>query len=239
MMQIVILAGGLGTRMLPMTEELPKALLPVAGRPFCDWQLSWLAGQGALDVVLCTGHLGGMLEEHVGDGNSFGLSVTYVREGEELRGTAGALRLAADHGALAEFFAVVYGDSYLTLSLDLVERAFLNRGTTGLMTVLRNEGRWDRSNAVVADGFVVRYDKSGADSVGMNYIDYGLTVMRHDVVTDAVPSGATADLAPILGELSRRRQLAAFEATEPFYEVGSAEGLRDLERYLTTGQGRR
>src|ERR1017187_8690309 len=99
-MQCVILAGGLGTRMWPETKSIPKTLLPIAGTPFATWQLSWLARSGIDSVVYCVGHLGQLIRDHVSDGSCWGLSVRYVDEGDRLRGTAGALRLASDENGL-------------------------------------------------------------------------------------------------------------------------------------------
>src|SRR5207247_2476011 len=159
-LQVVILAGGLGTRMRPFTDAMPKALVPVLGAPFADWQLHRLAAQGVDRVVYSVGYRGEMLRDHVGDGSRYGLRVTWVDEGSELRGTGGALRLALDRGALDDAFFVLYGDSYLPVCMSEVERAWGGSGARGLMAVMRNEGRWDASNVGFADGRVTVYDKS-------------------------------------------------------------------------------
>ena len=127
-MQCVILAGGLATRMRPLTETIPKALLPVAGRPFLDHQLEWLAGHGVSDVVLCVGYRADAIQAHAGDGARYGLHIRYVDEAERLRGTAGALRLALDEGALEESFLVTYGDSFLPIDFEAVFAAFVASG---------------------------------------------------------------------------------------------------------------
>src|SRR6187399_822153 len=160
-MQCVILAGGLGTRMRPRTETVPKSLLEVAGRPFIDHQLAWLAAHGTREVVLSVGHLGEMIEAHVGDGSRFGVSVRYVSEGSALRGTAGALRLALDQGVLDEEFLLTYGDAYLPVDFAAVAAAFQHSGKEALMTVFENEGRWDTSNVVFdrVSSLVALYDK--------------------------------------------------------------------------------
>ncbi len=229
--QCVILAGGLGTRMRPYTTTRPKALVPVNGTPFVDHQLRWLASHGVDEVVLSIGHLGEMLRDHVGDGARLGLRVRYVDEGTNLRGTAGALRLALDEGALAERFLLTYGDSYLPIDFGAFARAFERSGRLAMMAVFRNAGRWDKSNAIVEGDRVARYDKRRPDAA-MQHIDYGLTGMRRDVVAARVAPGAPADLADLLHALSLEGQLAAYEVTTRFYEVGSPEGLADLERFL-------
>src|SRR5437016_6756050 len=155
MLPCVILGGGLGTRMLPHTEAMPKALLPVAGHPFVELQLEWLASQGVRDVLYSTGHKGEMIRECVGDGARFGLHVTYISDGPLLRGTAGALRHALKARVLPEAFFLLYGDSYLTIDLRAVEERWRAAGKPILMTVFENRGRWDQSNASLrADGLV-------------------------------------------------------------------------------------
>ncbi len=231
-MQFVVLAGGLGTRMRPATDTLPKCLLPVAGRPFVDWQLTWLA-ERVDRVLLSIGHGGDLVRRHVGDGRRFGVTVDYVDEGDDLRGTAGALRLAADHGALDPTFSVVYGDSYLTLDVTAVEAAYAERGRPVLMTLFRNPGPIEHPNAVFERGLVTRYAKGLlAPPPEMCYVDYGLTVWRREIVETMVGPGEAADLAALLTSLSCAGDLAGYVVEDRFFEIGSPDGLRDLETYL-------
>jgi NDP-sugar pyrophosphorylase family protein len=227
-----VLAGGLGTRMEAFAGDLPKALLPVLGEPFVHHQLRLLAEQGVREAVFVIGFRGDALRAAVGDGGAFGLQVTFVDEGSELHGTAGALRFAHASGALGDPIAVLYGDSYLPIDLAPVWDAFAGTGLPALMTVLRNEDRWDRSNAVVEDGRVVLYDKRPEHrDPRMAWIDYGLSVLRRDVLEE-IPSGAVVDLGDVYSDLARRGDLAAHEVSERFYEAGSPEGVVELERYL-------
>jgi NDP-sugar pyrophosphorylase family protein len=226
--ECVILAGGVASRLGPQAGDLPKTLVPVAGRPFADHQLTWLAKQGVTQVVYCIGYRGDQIRDYVGGGERWGLQVTYVDEGSDLRGTGGALRLALDQGALAEHFAVLYGDSYLRVDLPVIFAAFRNSGRPALMTVLRNDGRWDRSNADFDGALVTRYSKTEGD---FSWIDYGLSVLAREVVA-RIPSDRPADLADLLNDLSREGQLGGFEVGERFYEIGSPEGLAELERAL-------
>ena len=225
-MQCVILAGGLGTRMRPLTDTCPKTLLPACGRPFAYHQLHWLAAQGVTEVVYSIGHQGDMIRRYWAEEQSPISSVRYIDEGEQLRGTAGALRLAREQDALDERFFVIYGDSFLPVEYGPIWRAFQASGQPALMTVLRNEGRWDRSNVIYQSGRIVLYDK--AATPGMQYIDYGLSCFRRDLFDGPTP----ADLAALFHELSVSGRLAAFEVHERFYEIGSPAGLRDFERYL-------
>jgi NDP-sugar pyrophosphorylase family protein len=238
-LQVVLLAGGLGTRMRPLTETIPKALVPVLGKPFADWQLAHLAAQGVERVTCCIGYRGEMLRDHVGDGSRFGLKVSWIDEGEHLRGTGGALRLALDEGALDDAFLVLFGDSYLPIELSGVEQAWRRSAMPALMTVLRNEGRWDASNAIYANGRVVLYDKSRPEErrPEMHWIDYGLSVLTRDVVERHIATGTVADLADVMRDLSVAGRLAGFEVDQRFYEVGSPEGVRDLENHLAASAG--
>ncbi len=241
-MQCVILAGGLATRMRPLTETIPKALIPVAGVPFIDHQLAWLARHGVTSVVLSIGYRGDMLADHVGDGRRFGLAVRVVDEGTALRGTAGALRLALDRGALDPAFLVTYGDSFLPIDFADVWRRFQASGAPALMTVFHNAGRWDSSNVIYSDGRVALYDKrhETRPAADFDYIDYGLSAMKRDVIAELVPAprddqagkAARADLAELFHELSRRGELAGHEVTQRFFEIGSPAGLQDFEQWM-------
>lgn len=235
-MQCVILAGGLGTRMWPDAQTTPKTLLPVAGSPFAGRQLSWLAGAGVDSVVYCIGHLGEQIREFVGDGSAWGLRVTYVDEGDQLRGTAGAIALAADEALLAARFLVLYGDSWLQIDPEEVLREAEQSGLPALMTVFDNYGRWDSSNVVYADGRVQRYEK-GLDPAPpeMHWIDYGLSVFTRDLIDARVARGGPSDLAPLFTSLAAAGQLAGYVAAERFFEIGSRQGLRDLEALLRGG----
>jgi NDP-sugar pyrophosphorylase family protein len=242
-MQCVILAGGLATRMRPLTETIPKALITVGGLPFIDHQLAWLAAHGVTGVVLSVGYRGDMLRDHVGDGGRFGLEVSVVDEGAVLRGTAGALRLALDRGALDDAFLVTYGDSFLPIDFAEVWRHFAAAGAPALMTVFRNAGRWDTSNVIFRAGRVELYDKHRVTrpAADFDYIDYGLSAMRRSVIEQLIPPlpppgqpGPPSDLADLFHQLSQRGELAGFEATERFFEIGSPAGLQDFERWIQT-----
>ena len=234
-MQCVVLAGGLAERLRPLTDRVPKALVPVAGRPFADHQLRWLASEGVTDVVLAIGYLGESIRAFVTDGKRWGVRVRYCDEGDVLRGTGGALRLAYDGGLLEPAFGVVYGDSYLTATLRPVWEMFGATRPAALMTVYRNEGRFDRSNARLQDGFVVHYEKGLADpsGAGMDHIDYGFSIIDRDAVMPSIPPEAVVDLATIFHRLSDWHMLRGYEVSDRFYEIGSPQGLAELRSLLT------
>ncbi|MFN0029663.1 MAG: sugar phosphate nucleotidyltransferase [Acidimicrobiales bacterium] len=238
-MQCAILAGGLATRMRPLTETIPKALLPVAGRPFAWWQLRWLADQGVSDVVYCVAHMGEQIRDYVGDGDTWGLRVRYADEGTSLRGTAGALADAARAGMLEDEFLVLYGDSYLDVSVSRLWQEFERSGHPMLLSVFHNGGAYDRSNVRFANGMVELYAKNVEEpsSVGLHHIDYGLSAMRTDALLAEVPQGPDpVDLATLQHRFSVQGRLAGFEVFERFYEIGSPEGLVELEAFLGSSE---
>jgi NDP-sugar pyrophosphorylase family protein len=232
-MQCVILAGGVGSRMWPETHTVPKALLPIRGRPFAAWQLEWLARSGIESVVYCVGYRAEDVRRFAGDGARWGLSISYVDEGQSLRGTAGALRLAYDEGVLAEDFLVLYGDSWLQVDPASVLGESRRRPQPALMTVYPNHGRWDTSNVVFDGDRVVRYAKGVSPRPEeMRWIDYGLMAFRGGLIADRVPPAVAQDLAPMLSDLAAEGMLAGFEVPDRFYEIGSKEGRAELEAFL-------
>jgi NDP-sugar pyrophosphorylase family protein len=230
LLPVAILAGGLATRMRPMTEKIPKSLLDIDGRPFIDHQLEMLRRRGADRVVLCVGFLGEMLQEHVGDGGRFGLRVTYSYDGDRLLGSGGAVRKALP--LLGDAFFVMYGDSYLTGDFAAVQRTFLDSGKLGLMTVFRNEGQWDTSNIEFAGGRIVRYDKKNL-TPEMRYIDYGLGMLESRAF-DVMAHEEAFDLSTLYARLLERDELAAHEVPERFYEIGSFAGLEETRRLIAS-----
>lgn len=232
-LQTLILAGGLGTRMRPATETVPKAMLPVAGRPFAAWQLDLLACNGVESVVYSVGHLGKQIEAFVGDGLDWGLSVRYSYEDEGLLGTGGAVRLAFDRDLLDDSFFVLYGDSYLPVVFEPIEGAFRECPEPALMTVFENDGRWGTSNVIMSDGRLVLYDKRpSALTESMRFIDFGLLAIEREVIRGHIEPGSVCDLADVLNKLSLEGELAGYQVESRFYEIGNPEGLTGLETYL-------
>lgn len=228
MLPVAILAGGLATRLRPITEKIPKALVEVAGSPFITWQLKQLRAEGVNEVVLCTGYLGGMIEDVVGDGRSFGLKVFYSHDGETLLGTGGALKKASP--MLGKAFFVLYGDSYLPINFQDVERAYVKSGKSGLMTVLANQNQWDKSNVLFENGLLREYNKR-APRPEMHHIDYGLGVLKTDCLESNIEDQPW-DLADLYHALSLKGDLQGYEVYNRFYEIGSHTGLAETEFYL-------
>jgi N-acetyl-alpha-D-muramate 1-phosphate uridylyltransferase len=229
MLPVAILAGGLATRLRPLTEKVPKALLDVAGKPFVAHQLELLRSRGVRRVVLCLGYLGEQVEALIGDGRSFGVEAAYSYDGERLLGTGGALRRALP--VLGDRFLVLYGDAYLECDYEDVARRFVESGHLGLMTVFRNAGRWDSSNVFFRDGRILKYNKTSRDAE-MEHIDWGLGALSAEAFR-SYGGDAPLDLATVYQDLLARGELAGYEVTRRFYEIGSANGLEEMRRLLT------
>ncbi len=228
LMPAVILAGGQGNRLSPLTDRLPKALVDVAGQPFLLHQLELLQRNGVRRVVLAVGYLGERIQERFGDGSEIGIELQYSFDGPVLLGTAGAIRQALH--LLPDKFFVLYGDSYLMCDYRAVEEAFRRSGLSGLITVFRNDDLFDRSNVQFENGRILRYDKRNR-TPAMRYIEYGLGAFDRSVFGE-ISAGQNPDLEDIYQKLLQNSNLAAFEVHERFYEIGSPEGLRDAIQFF-------
>jgi NDP-sugar pyrophosphorylase family protein len=228
---VAILAGGLATRLRPITEKIPKSLVPVAGKPFLTHQLELLRSRGIRHVVLCVGYLGEMIERDYGR-EAFGIKLDYAFDGPMLLGTGGAIKRALP--MLGPEFFVLYGDSYLPIEYRPITEFFRKSGKLGCMTVYHNEGRYDTSNVVFADGEIKVYDKK-ARLPEMRHIDYGLSLFKA-AAFDGYSMEQPVDLAEVMDKLVREKQLAGYEVKERFYEIGSPGGLEELERLLSAKQ---
>ena len=223
---ICILAGGLGTRLGQRAGGLPKPLVEVAGKPFLLHQLELLAEHGANQAVLCVGYLGERIEAELGN-ERCGIRLSYSYDSPELDGTLGAIR-RAQH-LLSDRFLVLYGDTYLRLDYRAAVRAWEGSNLPALMTVFKNEGRWEGSNAVYSKGKIVKYDKYNPTGE-MVWIDYGLGGLTKDVIMGADPT--EVDLAVLYSTLAGRRLLCGYRATRRFYDIGTSAALDETERFL-------
>lgn len=224
---VALLAGGLATRLRPLTEKVPKALIEVAGEPFIVHQLRLLKREGVHHVVLCLGFLGEMVRDVVKDGSAYGLEVGYSFDGDRLLGTGGSIKRAMP--GLGDDFFVLYGDTYLDIALAPVYATFRKSGAPALMTVFRNAGRWDTSNVIFDGAYVVRYDKRNP-SADMLYIDYGIGLFARETI--AGWPGETFDLAEVYAKLAERGELAGYEVSHRFYEIGTLKGLAETDAHL-------
>ena len=228
MLPIAIVAGGLATRLGPITKTIPKSLIKINGIPFINWQLELLKKYGYKNFVLCLSHKSELIIDHVGDGSQFGININYSLDGNNQLGTGGAIKKALP--LLGENFAVIYGDSYLPINYSEVESAFLNSKALGLMTVFRNTGKFDASNIEFLNNTIVEYKKNVSSSK-MEFIDYGITYFKSEAFKSK-KLGEPFDLANLLSELSFSQKLDGFEVFNRFYEIGSMQGIQDLSTYL-------
>jgi len=232
---VAVLAGGLATRLYPLTERIPKSLVDVAGRPFALHQVELLQRNGLTDIVYLLGRHGEMVRDALGDGSRHGVRLRYVFDGPRALGTGGAVRSALRE--LGDGFLLLYGDSYLECDYAAVESAFLGSGKSGLMTVCRNDDRWDSSNVLYESGRIVRYDKR-ARVPEMHHVDYGLAAFRPAAFANRA-EGEAFDLEQVYQELIAADDLAAFEVHSRFYEIGSPAGLAETRTYLADDGARR
>jgi len=228
---VAILAGGLATRLRPITEKIPKSLVLIAGKPFLAHQIELLHSRGIRRAVLCVGYLGEMIQREFGDGNAFGLRLDYSFDGPKPLGTGGAIKCALP--LLGDEFFVLYGDSYLPVEYRPIAEFFRHSGKLGCMTVYRNEDRYDTSNVVFRDSEIAVYDKNNRPPE-MRHIDYGLSLFKA-AVFNSYSADQPFDLAEVMGKLVREKQLAGYEVRERFYEIGSPAGLAELEALLGAG----
>jgi MurNAc alpha-1-phosphate uridylyltransferase len=235
LLPVVILAGGLATRLRPLTASIPKSLVEIQGEPFVAHQLRLLQQKGIQKIVMCVGYLGEQIIAAIGDGKQFGLNIVYSFDGPQLLGTAGAIKQALP--LLGEAFFVLYGDSYLPCDYLAAQNAFQQSQKRALMTVFCNTGQWDTSNVEYANGCILAYNKKNFTD-RMRYIDYGLGLFNRDVFNQ-VPDHEPYDLALLYQNILAQQQLAAHEVSERFYEIGSFAGGEELAYYLASSPSRK
>ena len=228
---MVILAGGLGTRLRPLTSEVPKALIPIGGKPFLHHQIDLLKRRGIRDIVLCVGHLGDRVKDYFGDGRWLGVRIKYSEEESQLLGTAGAIKNAEP--LLRDDFFLMYGDSYLMIDYREIMRYFRRFDRLGLMVVWRNVDRFERSNVMVEGNLVTAYNKD-QKSPDMVYINYGLSVLRKEALA-FIPAGRPFSQEDFYQILIDQGELLTFEVEQRFYEIGSPKGLEEFGMLIASG----
>jgi len=225
---ILLLAGGIATRLRPVTENIPKSLIDVAGKPFILHQLELLKRNGFVNIILCLGYLGEKIEKFIKDGSEFDVKVRYSYDGENLLGTGGAIKKAMRLSS--EVFFVMYGDSYLDIEYSEVFKFYNKTCKSGLMTVYKNNGLWDNSNVIFRNGKIIEYDKKKRSNE-MNYIDYGLGIFKKQDLMN-YPANEKFDMEEYYKYLLDKNELAGYEVYNRFYEIGSFEGIKETENYI-------
>jgi NDP-sugar pyrophosphorylase family protein len=228
MLPVAILAGGLATRLRPLTETIPKSMIEICGYPFAHWQTKLLAKAGVLEIVYCVAYKSEMIEEFLGDGSKYGVQIRYSHDGPKQLGTGGAIIKALPD--LGNRFMVLYGDSYLPIDFSKVENRYEESHKPALMTVYANNGKFDSSNVDYTGGVIYRYQK-GTESSEMTHIDYGLSCFDQEVFLN-YNLDSPLDLAQVFTELASQKLLAGYEADERFYEIGSRQGILDFKAYV-------
>ncbi len=231
-MQAVILAGGRGTRLYPLTESIPKPMAPVAGRPFLEYQLDFLRRQSITEIVLLVGYLAEQIESHFGDGARFGLRIRYSAEHTPL-GTGGALREAAP--LLAGEFLLLNGDSFLPIDYH-APLALLHRTEAAFVMVVHNNLAEDSAvpNNVEVDpsGRVVRYRKTLTPDPSLTHVDAGVLACRRSIVDSIPTEGAVSLESQVYPPLIAAGRVTAYEGRCRFYDIGSPNKLTAFEAYL-------
>jgi NDP-sugar pyrophosphorylase family protein len=231
-MQAVILAGGLGTRLGPLTRKRPKPMVAVAGVPYLEYQLRLLARQSFRDVLLLTGYLGDQVESYFGSGARLGLRIRYSREAQP-QGTGGALRDARHH--LAESFLLLYGDSLLPIQYAAAGRRLRDSAALGVIVVYRDPAGETAVRPNVAldrSGLVTRYDKDTDAGDTLEYVEAGVSCFRREVLDLQPGAGPASNEECCWPRLIDRRQLAGLPTSRRFYDIGTPERLRTIEGYL-------
>lgn len=223
---ICVLVGGRGTRLGALTDHIPKPMIRVAGKPFLEWVLTQLRDAGFRRAVLCTGYRGDMVQDYFGTGKSLGIAISYSDDGPTPLGTLGAVRKALP--LLGDPVPVLYGDTYLQVDFAAGIGAHQRSGRKATMSVLRNKGEWDASNAIVLGDRVASYGKSPPPP-SAEWIDYGFSVID----THAIRESSEADLADFMSSAARSGNVSAFVATKRFYEIGTPRSLVETESFLT------
>lgn len=230
-MQCVILAGGSGSRLGGMFGDTPKHLIPINGRPFADYQLARLIENGFTHFTYCLGFGSAKIIEYVSLLKVPGIKFDYVVDGENLIGTGGALRRALDANLLDEIFAVSYGDTLLSFELGELRNA-MSPDSDMVMSVLRNDDLYGSSNTLVEDGKVILYSKNSIPGIKFSHIDYGISIIKREIISKIIPIDQHCDLSEIVQFLASKARLSAYEVSERFFEIGSLEAIRETEAYL-------
>ncbi len=232
--QVVVMMGGLGTRLKEYTEDRPKPLVPVNDRPFFDYEFSLLRNAGFRKFVFCVGYRADMIRDYFGDGTKYGVRIIYSEDetGPEakLLGTGGAIRKALPY--LEENFLVTYADSFMDIDYNEVIYRYAYAKTDGcrsLMTLYHNFGKYDTSNVIYEDGKLLLYDKN-QHSDRMQYIDYGISMFERSLFK-VYPENVRFDLADIQHDLSVRGMLYGLTVSKRFYEIGSPDSYGEFISY--------
>jgi NDP-sugar pyrophosphorylase family protein len=227
-MQMVIICGGLGTRLGHLTKYTPKSMIPIEGKPFLEYQIENLKKQSITDIVLCVGYLSEKIEEYFANGDKFGVNIKYSFDKEKPLGQIGAVKNAET--LLKETFFIMYGDSYISADLHKLHNLFMQHDKPALMVVYKNNDKYDRSNVIFQDNMVIGYGEKDRTR-DMIYIDYGTSVLRKKAL-EIVPKDNLYSTEQFFSELVKKHELLAYESQERFYHIGNPEALEEFRNYI-------
>lgn len=230
-MQVVILAGGAAMRLRPLTQSIPKIMIPIAGKLFLEYQIELLKNSQITDIVLCTCYLREKIKNYFGNGAGLGMNILYSEEEYPL-GTAGALRNA--YPLLDDSFMLLDGDAYLPFKYDEIINEFRTGGKQGLMVVYKNNNRYDISNVAISGGLVTAYERQNK-APRMVYIHTGLSILCKKVL-DLIPVNQFYQLDLLFHDLVKNGELLAYETHQRFYGIGSLSGLDEFKALVSAGQ---
>ena len=222
-MQVVVLMGGLGTR---LNSPLPKSLQDIYNLPFFQYQLEIMIQAGFNKFVFCVGYGAKEIEDYFGDGSSFGITIQYSNDGEQLLGTGGAIKKALP--LLKDQFIVIYGDSFMDVNYFAVILKFLYSNKPALMTIMHNNNQFDKSNIVYSNKKIISYNKKHP-RITMHYIDYGISIFNKYLFTQY--NQDIFDLSDLQSHLADKQLLEAYEVYNRFYEIGTPNALKEFKQY--------
>ena len=230
MSHAIVLAGGLATRLYPLTENMAKCLVPCAGRPFVDYSLAWMASTGVTHATFVLGHFADQVAAHLGTLDVEGLKIDWIDEGKTRLGTGGAVTKALEKFPEQKDFLVVYGDSFLPTDFSKIATA----NAQALMAIFHNMGALDSSNVHLKNGRVEKYSKDPKVQKRENFqhIDYGISYWKSDYFQKHRPKETVWDLALLMSETAARGDMRALEVKERFFEIGSPRGYQEFQDLL-------
>lgn len=234
MFPVIILAGGIGSRLYPFTKTKPKALVEVAGKPFVEWQLMDLCRNGVRDVIFAVSYRATQIEAVVQKLALPDMTVSFIEDGDQRLGTGGATMKALKAVGVPSF--VIYGDTLLDIDFEDFQQAFESSSRPAAMSIIKNDNKWDRSNVVYAGGDLTLYDKQNQTSE-MSYIDYGASIYDPTFFDDYFENTASPEASFDLGDAllwgSKNQKITPYEVFNRFYEIGTIESLKEVENFLT------
>lgn len=224
---MVILCGGLATRLGSLAENTPKSMIQINGKPFLEYQIDELKKHGVKDIVLCVGHLSEKIESYFENGTKHGVKIKYSYDKDKPLGPIGALKSAEK--LLDAIFFTMYGDSYLSIDYQKVYEEFTEKNKLAMMTVYQNFDKYDKSNIILDGNFIKQYGEQKTKD--MTYIDYGSSIFNKKVL-DLIPSNSVYSTKDLYTNLVEKKELLAYKVDKRFYHIGNLRSLEEFKRYI-------